>query len=127
MLKSKMYQKYFPIKDTLTRFTKEEKEILCKWVNSFDLELQTENAVRRRRAVKSGMGYCVFLTMEEYDKEVLLDMINQNCFDKKHLGILNIILYRHKYNAFLSLWLYPVLYKDELQNLLKDVAEERLL
>jgi len=113
MLNSKIYSKYFPVKDTNTQFTEQEKRVLCRWVYIFDTE------VRLREQEKGIKGYTHFTSydMDKFDANVMKDMIIQNSFDEKYLAWLNIIIYRHKYNTFLSYWIFPVFTKEKAREL----------
>ena len=58
----------------------------------------------------------------KFDMGIMLDMISHNRFDDKYLSLLNIILYRHKYNAFLSIWIFPVLTKEKALKIFDEIT-----
>jgi len=117
MLKSKIYSNHFPVKSYVTSFNEDEKRTLCKWATVFKTE------VLAREIEKSNQGYRYYpsYNLDKYDEKIMVDMINQNCFDDRYLLILNIIIYRHKYNAFLSIWLFPILSKTQVDKYFGDM------
>lgn len=120
MLNNKIYSKYFPVKSHVTQFDEEEKKTLCTWASTF----KTEVRVREIEKSKSGRVYIYSYDMSKYDEKTMRDMIRQNCFDDENLAMLNIILYRHKYNAFLSLWFFPMLTKSKIVEFFGDMTNE---
>ena len=102
---SEIYKNHFPLKERFTEFTEQEKKSLCHWANIFRTEVYA-------REIEMGYRGCrLFPTynLNEYDEKIMVDMINQNCFDDRYLAILNAIIYRHKYNAVLSICFFPML------------------
>lgn len=111
MFKSEMYKKFFPITETNTQFTEKEKRTLCSWARDISKEdmLKIDSSLYE---------------MELYDWETMVDMINQNRFDERYLFYMNAIIYRHKYNAFLSLFIRPVLTEQNITSLVKQTTKE---
>lgn len=108
MIKSKLYSKYFPIQDNHTQFNEEDKKILGKWASVF----KTEVLARECQINKHGFIYFSSYNLDKYDERKMQGMIQQNCFDDYYLCVLNAIIYRHKYNAFLSIFFFPIITKE---------------
>lgn len=119
MLHSKLYSKYFPVMEKETCFKEEEKKVLQKWASSFKSEVIAREIAWYRR----GPCYLSTYDVSKYDKKVMVEMINQNCFDDYYLAVLNAIIYRHKYNAVLSIWIFPVLTKERMLEVFGDTIK----
>lgn len=112
MLKSKMYTKYFPVKNHNTKFNDEEKKLLCRWARIIQIEANS-------RLQEGKKAY----NLGRYNRQIMVQMIENNIFDDYYLACLNMLLYRHKYNAFLSIWTYPVLVDNKIEEYFGDVGE----
>ncbi len=104
MLNSKLYKKYFPLKVGNTNFSNDEKKILSRWISSFREEVR----IRELSKIERGLKYITY-NLEGFEEKVMIDMLNKNKFNDMYLAILNIIIYRHKYNAILSCYVFPIL------------------
>ena len=115
MLKSKLYSKYFPIREQHTQFDEEEKKTLSKWVCRFKREVQVRELQKTKEYSSMGISHLVRFPsydIDKYDEKIMVDMIQQNRFDDEYLAMLNLIIYRHKYNAFLSIFFFPMVTKE---------------
>lgn len=106
---SEIYKKYFPLKGMFTEFTEQDKKRLCRWANNF----RTEVNVRESEMFYKGRRLFPTYNLNRYNEKIMIDMIMRNCFNEEYLGILNAIIYRHKYNAALSIWLFPMIPYDK--------------
>lgn len=104
-LYGKLYKKYFPIKSTSIFYEMEKKEfdILTKWI---------KNIESRSRAVKAGADFYRQIKLD-YPKSINdLHLLLQNKqfskLDKEDLEFVNDVLYRHKYNTFISYFIFPI-------------------
>lgn len=121
MLNSRIYTRYFPVLNGVTQFNEEEKRILCRWAKVFPIdvfELECRN-------YHKGITHFQSFDMSRYDEKLMVDMINQNRFDDKYLAMLNIIIYRHKYNELLSRILWPVLTKEKAINFIAKCLRKK--
>ena len=116
MLKSKIYSEYFPVKNNHTQFTEEDKQTLSKWVREF----RTEVLARELEKWKQYMN-CYTYRLDDFDENTMINMIAQNQFDDYGLAMLNFIIYRHKYNTFLSLFVFPVLTKSKAMSIFGEI------
>jgi len=116
MLYSKIYKRHFPVLSKYTEFTEEEKKTLRKWVNTFEIDCEA----RRESYRHSGILYYQDFNLDLFEPKKINEMIDKNQFDDLNLAILNIIIYRHKYNAFLSIWCFPLLTNDVARRYIKD-------
>ena len=104
-LYGKLYKKYFPIKSTSIFYEMEKKEfgILTKWI---------KNIESQSRAKKVGADFYRQIK-SEYPKSINdLHLLLQNKqfskLDKEDLEFVNDVLYRHKYNTFISNFIFPI-------------------
>lgn len=112
MIHSRMYRLYYPLKcrNDLEMMDAKERMLLANWINNFYYEMISFPHKRW----KNGFHWCFPLldqlshTEFENFKEKLA---SQGSFDVREmetmLQILNVVLYRHKYNAFLSYFICP--------------------
>lgn len=113
-LYGKLYKKYFPIKSTSIFYEMEKKEfdILTKWIKNIENDILYRNIESRSRAVKAGADFYRQIKLD-YPKSINdLHLLLQNKqfskLDKKDLEFVNDVLYRHKYNAFISYFIFPI-------------------
>ena len=104
-LYGKLYKKYFPIKSTSIFYEMEKKEfdILTKWI---------KNIESQSRAKKVRADFCRQIK-SDYPKSINdLHLLLQNKqfskLDKEDLEFVNDVLYRHKYNTFISYFIFPI-------------------
>lgn len=114
MIYSRMYKLYYPIQccDDLELMNMKERALLATWINDFYYEMISASYNRW----KKGFDWCFPLldqlshTEFESFKAKLASKESLNELETKiMLQILNTVLYRHKYNAFLSHFICPVL------------------
>ena len=114
MLHSKMYKQYYPIKNKwdLKNMNCDEIKTLCRWTEKIEIELKVKNMEAKRRSVNSGLRFhnCLFL---HYSKPLLYltdKILNHSIalLDEEDIALINVVLYRHKYNAFISQFIFPI-------------------
>lgn len=104
----KLYKKYFPIKSTSIFYEMDEKEcdILTRWIRNIEGDISSWNIKSQMRAVKQGAGFCrqIKLDYPKSIKDLYLLLKNKQFsgLDEEDLKFVNDVLYRHKYNAFIS-------------------------
>lgn len=113
-LYGKLYKKYFPIKSTSIFYEmgKKEFDILTKWIKNIENDISCWNIESQTRAVRAGTDFCRQINLN-YPKSINdLYLILQNKqfsrLDKYDLEFVNDVLYRHKYNAFISNFVFPI-------------------
>ena len=113
-LYEKLYKKYFPIKSTSIFYEMEKKEfdILTKWIKNIEDDILYMNINSRSRAVKAGADFYRQIKLD-YSKSINdLHLLLQNKqfskLDKEDLEFVNDVLYRHKYNTFISYFIFPI-------------------
>ena len=113
-LYGKLYKKYFPIKSTSIFYEMEKNEfdILTKWIKNIDNDILCWNIESQNRAKRTGVDLCRQIKLD-YPKSINdLHLLLQNKqfsrLDKEDLKFINDVLYRHKYNAFISNFIFPV-------------------
>ena len=111
-LYEKLYKKYFPIKSTSIFYEMEKKEfdILTKWIKNIEDDILYMNINSRSRAVKAGADFYrqIILDYPKYDLYFLLQNKQFSKLDKEDLEFVNDVLYRHKYNTFISYFIFPI-------------------
>ena len=111
-LYEKLYKKYFPIKSTSIFYEMEKKEfdILTKWIKNIENDILYMNINSRSRAVKAGADFYrqIILDYPKYDLYFLLQNKQFSKLDKEDLEFVNDVLYRHKYNTFISYFIFPI-------------------
>lgn len=116
MLKSKLYSKYYPVTGKWTQFEEDEKKRLCHWAEIFPYEVLYREGAKE----KQGFQYYSSYNLEGYDVHTMVEMIKKNCFDELYLLFINCILYRHKYNSFFSIFLFPMLSDEKFEKDMKS-------
>lgn len=113
-LYGKLYKKYFPIKSTSIFYEMEKKEfdILTKWIKNIENDILYRNIESQSRAKKVGADFYRQIK-SEYPKSINdLHLLLQNKqfskLDKEDLEFVNDVLYRHKYNTFISYFIFPI-------------------
>lgn len=113
-LYGKLYKKYFPIKSTLIFYEMEKREfdILTKWIKNIENDILYRNIESRSRAIKAGADFYRRIKID-YPKSINnLHLLLQNKqfskLDKEDLEFVNDVLYRHKYNTFISYFIFPI-------------------
>ena len=124
-LYEKLYKKYFPIKSTSIFYEMEKKEfdILTKWIKNIEDDILYMNINSRSRAVKAGADFYRQIKLD-YSKSINdLHLLLQNKqfskLDKEDLEFVNDVLYRHKYNTFISYFIFPIRKSVHQKNLEK--------
>ena len=113
-LYGKLYKKYFPIKSTSIFYEMEKKEfgILTKWIKNIENDILYRNIESQSRAKKARADFCRQIK-SDYPKSINdLHLLLQNKqfskLDKEDLEFVNDVLYRHKYNTFISYFIFPI-------------------
>ena len=113
-LYGKLYKKYFPIKSTSIFYEMEKKEfdILTKWIKNIENDILYRNIESQSRAKKVRADFCRQIK-SDYPKSINdLHLLLQNKqfskLDKEDLEFVNDVLYRHKYNTFISYFIFPI-------------------
>lgn len=106
IIHSKIYKNYYPVTSRYTEFTEKERDILCSWTKRFEVDVH----VHEINQVKKGLDSFFTYDLDKYReiKDELIVMIKKNQFDENGLDVINDIIYSHKYNAVLSMYLFPV-------------------
>lgn len=124
MIYSNLYKKYFPIKsiDDLFKIDEKDLRVLGKWVFNIELEMDAINlqAWQNSRRVDS-FYICLLKTNYKKDPHILESKFYNRDFhslDIDDLIFINNVLYRHKYNWFISSFQFPVIidHKMYLEN-----------
>lgn len=113
-LYGKLYKKYFPIKSTSIFYEMEKSEfdILTKWIKNIESDILCWNIKSQNRAIRTGVDFCRQIELD-YPKSIddlhlLLQNKQFSRLDKEDLKFVNDVLYRHKYNVFISNFIFPV-------------------
>lgn len=112
-----LFKKYYPIKNTsiFYEIKKREYDILTKWVKNFEREILCWNIGSKKRAAKAGINFCqqIKLTYSKSINDLYLLLKNKQFtkLDEEDLEFVNNILYRHKYNPFISFFIFPINWK----------------
>lgn len=108
MFKSKIYTNHFPLNYYLTSFSENEKKVLRRWAATFKTEVRVRKMEIKRKQRSTYFSYNV----DEYNSDIMISMINNNRFNEVYLIYLNAIIYRHKYNGLISMFIFPVMDKQ---------------
>lgn len=121
MLYSKMYSKYFPVTECHTRFSAEDIKTLCRWVSIFKTEVEAYEWKQREKGYRRIQSY----ELSNFNEDEMKQMLKKNRFNDLYLKMLNIILYRHKYNVAISFFIFPVLSEKEYTRILSDEIRKK--
>lgn len=92
---------------------KKDRDILVKWINYFSLEIYAEARIRREQGRLDWYFPMLYqLSQEDYDRlKSKLASKKALCEweDKVVMQIINVVLYRHKYNIVISFFVCPIL------------------
>ena len=130
MFYSNIYKKYFPIlkNEDLNNLTEKELDSLYKWICTIDNEIYNLNHSNLLEAVKKGT-YRMYVVEYDYerDKDFLLKNLmkkNFKAINDEDLSFINNVIYRHKYNFFLSMYQFPILDgRKYVENLFQEEKE----
>lgn len=109
-----LFKKYYPIKNTSIFYGIKEREydILTRWVKNIESDILCWNVVSKERAAKSGMKFYqqIKLTYPKSVNDLYLLLKNKQFtkLDEEDLEFVNDVLYRHKYNPFISYFIFPI-------------------
>lgn len=112
-LYSRMYKLYYPIQscDDLDLMSMKERSLLATWINDFYYEMVSASYSKWKKGLDWSFDLLDQFSQTEFEsfKKKLIYKIPLNELETKTvLQILNTVLYRHKYNAFLSHFICPV-------------------
>lgn len=106
---------YFPLQSwhDLVHMDKKDRNTLASWINAFyDEMIFTPYTRRKQGRLDWSFTLLEQLSQEEFDtlKEKLSSNRSLNELESETvMQMLNIVLYRHKYNALISLFICPAL------------------
>ena len=112
-LQGKLYKKYYPIKKSSVFYEMDEKDlnVLTRWIQNIGVDISIWNMESRNRTMRQGGDLCrqIKITYSKSIKELCLLLKNKqfSLLDKEDLDFVNDVLYRHKYNPIVSLYLFP--------------------
>lgn len=127
---SRMYRLYYPIQryNDLHLMSMKERALLATWINDFYYEMVSASYNRWTKGLDWSFPLLDQLSHTEYEnfKEKLASKEPLNELETKTmLQILNTVLYRHKYNVFLSHFICPVLCEHtEARDLSSETASK---
>lgn len=120
MLHSKLFKKYYPIKDIsdLFHMPQKDRETLAKWLRMIQADVNANNYISTRNAEKCGSYKCTQIYFL-YDKDILL-LAEKICkisntyseIDEQDIDFVNDVIYRHKYNWLISCYCFPIRNKN---------------
>lgn len=113
-LYGKLYKKYFPIKSTSIFYEMENKECdtLTRWIKNIKKDILRWNIESVSRATRTGTVFCRQIKLD-YPKSIndlwlLLKTRQFSRLDEEDLKFVNDVLYKHKYNAVISYFVFPI-------------------
>lgn len=124
MFNSNLYKKYFPIKsiDDLFKIDLKDLKTLGRWVSNIQLEMDSINFQAWHNSRKIDSFYiCLLKTnYKKNPKDLEYKIYNKDFYglDIDDLIFINNVLYRHKYNWFISSYQFPIIrdHKTYLEN-----------
>lgn len=118
---SRFYKRNFPVDSiSLQLMSEKDRKKLHKWVNGFVFDNQRQKykvyeKIRRGTYDELSSFYIIDKHTEEIISSLALSIKEHRAITGElELIILNQIIYRHKYNALISMFVFPV--SDELRN-----------
>lgn len=118
MIFSKMYRKYYPVKNWQDLVLMDSKDLatLKRWVNHFYIEMELNVKLRLRGIPCDRVWLHEPFFQRNYDKLKKVLFSDEELFELEDEGamqILNAVLYRHKYNVVFSFFICPILPDDK--------------
>lgn len=113
MIKSRIYQHYFPIKDKYFFYSIPEKNklIIMRWIRVFLIEAKYREKNLARKGYRNIRSFD--LDKLKHETEPLCNKIKDlKALSESELALLNIILYRHKYNVIISCFAFPMMSEE---------------
>lgn len=113
IIKSNIYKKYFPIENTNSFYNMEEKEIsiIAEWIKYIEREIHHWNVGTCVDQYKRGrLFYKKIFLLYSKSPEDLSKLLSNKQFwdlDTEDLILINDVLYRHKYNSIISMYIFP--------------------
>ncbi len=94
------------------KWKKKEFGILTKWIKNIENDILYRNIESQSRAKKARADFCRQIK-SDYPKSIndlhlLLQNKQSSKLDKEDLEFVNDVLYRHKYNTFISYFIFPI-------------------
>lgn len=115
MIYSKIYKSYYPIKTGLDiqLINEKERRIISKWLSGIKMDIECYNYNEIKKSIKCGADYAkqIKITYKGNIKDVANRIKEKRfCgeFDKYDIDFINQVIYRHKYNWFLSSFFFPI-------------------
>lgn len=114
LMLSREFREHFPIRTRaeLQAMPQDDKKLLSVWVRSFHLE------VFARERKKSGHGMMKFYSYrvsEEDCSRIATALMMGWPVEESDLFYVNAVLYRHKYNSLVSIFVFPFLSEEKWQ------------
>ena len=116
MLNSKIYKKYYPLKNVADIFhmAQEDRAVLVKWLHRIKTDIELYNFLSYKKALKNGFKNYARICIS-YDRDILslAEKVSKigvySCeIDEKDITFLNGVIYRHKYIEIISTFCFPV-------------------
>ena len=110
---SRLYKKYYPIQGVQSFHDMDTKDfdVLLRWILTAERDVVLYNDVSMKQAVRQGIdryrGIVITYTKPVQDLCSLLADGKFEQLDECDLEFINDVLYRHKYNSFVSLYIFP--------------------
>lgn len=131
MFHSPIYKKYFPIRQNCIEFSEKEKSKLYLWIQNYHKDLRLMLMALSQKCERMGFppeykieSFWEKLALEK-DPLELMRMISNNYIEDEYIELLNMVLYKNRYKAFMNfirylLRLNPFISKEHLREILKE-------
>lgn len=113
MFNTKIYKKYYPVKSSadIVNMDITDKKKLVKWIKSIFADVDAYNAQHRKQAesVRCKEYWLIdFHPDKEYIDRVCQKITTEPfSLTDKDIGLVNFVLYRHKYAGIISAYYFP--------------------
>ena len=130
MIYSKLYKKYFPFHSCaeIQMLDEKEKELLISYVKRFACDVDVRNKIAFENAAKNGIKKVEIYELikpESFYTELADKISESKVITDEELKSVNNILYRNKYNWFLSAYFFPVRDEEKNNDFIRTIYEEQ--